>query len=53
MAIIAALEDGDERRSRSAMRMHLEAMFERAFTDAIKDETAYLADVIAKYAISP
>ena len=53
MAIIAALEEGDERRSRTAMRLHLEAMFERAFTDAVKDETAYLADVIAKYAVSP
>ncbi|MFP5480771.1 MAG: FCD domain-containing protein [Alphaproteobacteria bacterium] len=53
MAIIEALEAGDERKSRTSMRLHLEAMFERAFTDAIKDETAYLADVIAKYAGSP
>ncbi|MBI6630494.1 GntR family transcriptional regulator [Pontibaca salina] len=50
LAIINALEADEKARARELMRTHLEAMFQRAFTDSIREETISLTDVLASYA---
>ncbi len=49
-AITDALEAGEETKARELMRMHLEAMYQRAFTDSKREETISLTDVLAPYA---
>lgn len=50
LAIIDALEAGEKEKARDLMRGHLDAMFQRAFTDPIKEEAVSLTDVLAPYA---
>lgn len=52
LEIIDSLEAGEETKAAGLMKHHLEAMFQRAFADAAKDETTSLIDVLAKYSES-
>ncbi|MFU0507648.1 GntR family transcriptional regulator [Pseudaminobacter sp. NGMCC 1.201702] len=50
LEIVSALEAGQEAKACKLMRNHLEAMFQRAFSDTAKDETTSLIDVLERYA---
>lgn len=50
LEIVNALETGQEAKASKLMRHHLEAMFQRAFSDTAQDETTSLIDVLERYA---